>query len=83
MQGMVEDECSGNTPDTTAPIRNMTRELTHDEKKAAEAAFRGELFNPSWSDAAARVYAGIVQARHKRESELKSDAEFDVECSVR
>ncbi len=82
MQGMVEDECSRNTADATAS-RDVPRELTHDEKKAAEAAFRGESFNPSWSDAAARVYAGIVQARHKRESELVSDVEFDVECSVR
>lgn len=83
MQGMVEDECSRNAADATASIRDVPRELTHDEKKAAEAAFRGEPFTPSWSDAAARVYAGIVQARHKRESELVSDVEFDVECSVR
>jgi hypothetical protein len=83
MQGMVEDECSRNAADGTASIQDVPRELTHDEKKAAEAAFRGELFNPSWSDAAAKVYAGIIQARQKRESELVSEAEFDVECSVR
>lgn len=82
MQGMVEDECSRNATDGVS-LRDVPRELTHDEKKAAEAAFRGEQFNPSWSDAAARVYAGIVQARQKREAELVTDAEFDVECSVR
>ena len=38
------------------------RDLTYDEKKAAEAAFRGEPFNPNWSVAAATVYEGIVSA---------------------
>jgi hypothetical protein len=38
------------------------RELTHDEKKAAEAAFRGASFNLAWSDAARRVYDGIALA---------------------
>ena len=42
MQGMVEDECSRNAADATASTRDLPRELTHDEKKAAEAAFRGE-----------------------------------------
>ncbi len=83
MQGMVEDECSGNAADAPASIRDTPRELTHDEKKAAEAAFRGEPFNPSWSDAAAKVYAGLVHARQKRESQLLSDTEHDVECFVR
>ncbi|HEX2055766.1 MAG TPA: hypothetical protein VHF07_04695 [Nitrospiraceae bacterium] len=36
------------------------RALTYDEKKAAEAAFTGRPFNPEWSDAARRVYDGIV-----------------------
>ncbi|MCW5799504.1 MAG: hypothetical protein LZF60_360017 [Nitrospira sp.] len=38
------------------------RDLTYDQKKAAEAAFRGEPFNPAWSVAAATVYEGIVSA---------------------
>ena len=38
------------------------RELTYDEKKAAEAAFTGRPFNPEWSDAARRVYDGIAAA---------------------
>lgn len=37
-------------------------ELTYDEKKAAEAAFRGELFDPKWSEAARAVYDGIIKA---------------------
>jgi hypothetical protein len=38
------------------------RELTYDERKAAEAAFTGRPFNPEWSDAARRVYDGIASA---------------------
>jgi hypothetical protein len=38
------------------------RPLTLDEKKAAEAAFRGEAFDPKWSEAARAVYEGILQA---------------------
>lgn len=39
-----------------------SRELTYDEKKAAEAAFRGLPVNPSWSAAAREVYEGIIVA---------------------
>ncbi|WP_455379079.1 hypothetical protein [Petrachloros mirabilis] len=35
--------------------------LTHDEKKAAEAAFAGRPFNLKWSDRARAVYDGIVK----------------------
>lgn len=38
------------------------RILTHDERKAAEAAFEGRPCNPQWSDAAKRVYEGLVHA---------------------
>lgn len=38
------------------------RELTYDEKKAAEAAFSGRPFNPEWSPAARSVYDGLVKA---------------------
>ena len=44
---------------TTSPISEWTdkpRPLTHDEKKAAEAAFRGDAFNPAWSLRARKVY---------------------------
>ncbi len=40
-----------------------TRPLTHDEKKAAEAAYRGRPFDASWSQAARAVYDGVLMAR--------------------
>lgn len=39
------------------------RALTHDEKKAAEAAFSGRPFHETWSKSARVVYDGIVAAR--------------------
>ena len=36
--------------------------LTHDEKKAADAAFEGRPFNEAWSASARAVYDGIVKA---------------------
>lgn len=38
------------------------RSLTHDERKAAEAAFSRRPFNPAWSESAKRVYDGLIQA---------------------
>jgi hypothetical protein len=35
--------------------------LTHDEKKAADAAFAGRPFNEAWSASARMVYDGIVK----------------------
>lgn len=52
------------------PRRNA-RPLTHDEKKAAEAAFGHTPFNPAWSDAARRTYEGILEAMAKREAEQR------------
>ena len=42
---------------------SMSRPLTHDEKKAAEAAFKGRAFNAAWSKSALAVYQGILNAR--------------------
>ncbi len=42
------------------------RHLSHDEMKAAEAAFQGHPFNEAWSQAARVVYDGIVAAIQKR-----------------
>lgn len=36
--------------------------LTHDEKKAAEAAFQKQPANPAWTEAARKVYDGISAA---------------------
>lgn len=41
------------------------RGLTHDEQKAAEAAFGGRPFNPAWSASAKEVYEGLVQVLPK------------------
>lgn len=44
---------------------NPGRVLTHDEKKASEAAFRGLPMNDSWTDSAKAVYEGLLQALGK------------------
>ena len=49
------------------------REITHDEKKAAEAAFAGRPFNPKWSDAARIVYDGILAAMEKTARPVELD----------
>ena len=41
------------------------RRLTHDQLKAAEAAFQGWPFNEAWSQAARTVYDGILAAKNK------------------
>jgi hypothetical protein len=41
----------------------IPRSLSYDEQKAAEAAFSGRPFNPSWSQSARRIYDGILRAR--------------------
>ncbi|HEY6085529.1 MAG TPA: hypothetical protein VIU63_09050 [Nitrospira sp.] len=41
--------------------------LTHDEHKAAEAAFRGLPLNPKWSISAQKVYYGIVAVTNGRD----------------
>ena len=38
------------------------RVLTHDERKAAEAAFSGRPVNPAWSESAKSVYEGLIHA---------------------
>ena len=43
-------------------MQQPVRPLTHDEKKAAEAAFRGAPFDPKWSGAARKIYLGISSA---------------------
>jgi hypothetical protein len=38
------------------------RTLSHDERKAAEAAFAGRPLNPAWSESAKKVYEGLIHA---------------------
>ncbi len=47
------------------------RPLTHDERKAAEAAFSGKPFNPDWSAASKIIYVGILDAMTVSEIELE------------
>lgn len=44
--------------------------LTHDEHKAAEAAFEGRPFNPRWSASARDIYNGLNEAISKRAVEI-------------
>ena len=41
--------------------------LTHDEHKAAEAAFRGLPLDPTWSRSAQRIYLGILAVTNGRD----------------
>ena len=46
-----------------AKVKNMKpRDLTNDERKAAEAAFQGRPFNSAWSESARVIYDGIFIA---------------------
>lgn len=42
--------------------KRIPRALTHDEQKAAEAAFAGRPFNTGWSQSAKLVYEGLTRA---------------------
>lgn len=41
--------------------------LTHDEQKAAEAAFRGLPINPRWSQSARQIYLRILAVTNGRD----------------
>ena len=57
--------------------RGTGRRLTHDELKAAEAAFQGWEFNDAWSAAALSVYKGIRLAKMKLNHERLTRGERD------
>jgi len=50
------------------------RPLTLDEKKAAEAAFRRDPFDPKWSEAARAVYEGIIKVTGPRATPFEETA---------
>jgi hypothetical protein len=56
------DAASTNGSARKDDVPRRPRALTHDEMKAAEAAFRLEPFQSEWSQAARRVYDGITAA---------------------
>ena len=80
-QNMMEDKCSG-IATAKHPAIDQVRTLTHDEKKAAEAAFRGHPFNPVWSVAAAKVYAAIVTAMIDMQVDPMVESEVDPDYVV-
>jgi len=57
--------------------------LTHDEKKAADAAFAGRPFNEAWSASARTIYDGIVKALPQEDIVIPapSDTEIPTEAS--
>ena len=57
--------------------------LTHDEKKAADAAFAGRPFNETWSASARTIYDGIVKVLPQADIVIPapSDAEVPTDAS--
>ncbi len=54
-------------------MQQHNRPLTHDEQKAAEAAFKGAPFDPKWSEAARKVYLGLSSAMADKRNEAFQD----------
>lgn len=77
---MTNADPTGNLGDASNANGESPRSLTYDEKKAAEAAFHGEPFNPSWSVGAWRVYEGIQMAKGARTLVSLGDASINSEC---
>jgi hypothetical protein len=63
------------TVKTEGVMQKENRPLTYDERKAAEAAFRGAPFDPQLSESARKVYLGISSAIANRRNEAFQ--EFD------
>lgn len=78
-QDMAGHECSRDAS-VIEERADKGRVLTYDEMKAAEAAFRGEPFNPAWSAAAAQVYTGISAAMANREIATPPPAAIESDC---
>lgn len=61
------------------------RPLTHDERKAAEAAFRGLPLNPRWTEGAKSIYFGIRSALAPRIgtiSHSRLEDLYESECAL-
>ena len=56
--------------------------LTHDEKKAADAAFAGHPFNEAWSASARAVYDGIVKAMPHTDAAIPTPSNVDEAAGV-
>lgn len=57
-------------------MQKENRPLTYDERRAAEAAFRGAPFDPQLSESARKVYLGISSAMANKRN--KAFQEFDL-----
>lgn len=53
--------------------------LSHDEHKAAEAAFRGLPLDPRWSQKAQQIYLGILAVTNGRDIVTDRAAATDTE----
>lgn len=51
-------------------MKQQHRSLTHDERKAAEAAFKGIPFDPQLSESARKIYVGITSAMANKRIEI-------------
>ncbi len=83
MPSMIEHEASWSTEKGIATPSQKPCALTYDESKAAEAAFRGQPFNPSWSASTRKIYEGILAAMGKREMAAIGEPAVETECTVR
>ena len=50
-----------------------TRPLTHDQRRAAEAAYLGHPFNVVWAESARTVYQGIAKAKRARDLQRRAE----------
>jgi len=82
-QNMMDHDSSQGIAESNTNEARGPRDLTYDQKKASEAAFRGEPFNPAWSAAAATVYEGIVSAMSRMQIAALTEVEVAEECLTR
>lgn len=54
-----------------------TQSLTHDEHKAAEAAFQGLPLDPAWTNKAQAIYHGIREAMVARDAQQATTVAAD------
>ena len=67
---------SNMTDTESVPAARATRDLTYDQRIAAEAAFRGLPPDPKWPATARAIYEGLIAAIEGRAVQ-KQRAEFE------
>jgi len=65
------------TDTLTLPTVKQPRDLTYDQRIAAEAAFRGLPADPKWPTSARQIYEGLVAAIRVRDAEVDRRAESE------